>query len=130
MPMGNCAEETAKKHSVSREDQDTFALESYSRAAQAWSSGAFEAEIAPVTIKDRRGDIVVKEDEEYKNVKPEKVRSLRPVFQKDGTVTAANASKINDGASAVVVASKAKVDELGLKPQARILGASHLEWQV
>lgn len=119
--MGNCAEETAKKHSVSREDQDTYALESYARASKAWSSGAFAAEIAPVTIPDRRGDIVFKEDEEYKNLKAEKVRSLRPVFAKDGTVTAANASKINDGASAVVLASQSKIDEAGLKPLARIL---------
>lgn len=124
VPMGNCAEETAKKHNVSREDQDTYALESYDRAAKAWSSGAFDAEIAPHTISDRRGDTVVKEDEEYKNVKPEKVRSLRPVFVKDGTVTAANASKINDGASAVVVASKSKAEELGVKPLAKILGRS------
>lgn len=121
--MGNCAEETAKKHSVTREEQDTYALQSYDRAAKAWSAGAFQAEIAPVTIADRRGDIVFKEDEEYKNVKPEKVRTLRPVFAKDGTVTAANASKINDGASALVLASKAKVDEAGLKPLARIICA-------
>lgn len=85
--MGNCAEDTARKHNLSREDQDAYAIESYRRAAEAWKSGAFDKEIAPVTIPDRRGDIIFKEDEEYKNIKVDKVRSLRPVFQKDGTVT-------------------------------------------
>jgi len=122
-PMGNCAEETARKYSIAREAQDDFAIESYRRAAEAWSSGSFKNEIAPVTIKDpRRGDTQVTEDEEYKNIKLDKVKSLRPVFQKEnGTVTAANASSINDGASAVVVATQAKVDELSLKPIAKIL---------
>ncbi|KAM0750600.1 thiolase [Meredithblackwellia eburnea MCA 4105] len=120
--MGNCAESTATKHSITREDQDTFALASYSKAAKAWESGAFAAEIAPVTIKDaRKGDTVIKEDEEYKKIIASKVPSLKPVFRKDGTVTAANASNLNDGASALVLASGDKVDELGLKPLAKII---------
>ncbi|ORY88314.1 Thiolase, N-terminal domain-domain-containing protein [Leucosporidium creatinivorum] len=121
-PMGNCADETARKHSITREDQDTFALSSYSKAASAWSAGAFSAEIAPVTLSDpRKGDTIVAEDEEYKKILPAKVPSLKPVFGKDGTVTAANASNLNDGASALVLANQAKVDELGLKPLARIV---------
>lgn len=92
--MGNCAEATAKKYNITREQQDDYAIESYRRAGEAWKAGAFEAEIAPITIKDRRGDIVFKEDEEYKNIKLEKVKGLRPVFDKAGTVTAANASSI------------------------------------
>ncbi|KAK4705572.1 acetyl-CoA C-acetyltransferase, partial [Phenoliferia sp. Uapishka_3] len=120
--MGNCAEKTAKDHSITREAQDAFALESYRRAAEAWSAGAFTAEIAPVTIADaRKGDTVVKEDEEYKKILPAKVPSLRPVFQKTGTVTAANASNLNDGASAIILASAEKVEELGLKPLAKVI---------
>ncbi|KAJ1311031.1 hypothetical protein OPQ81_009537 [Rhizoctonia solani] len=120
--MGNCAENTAKKYSISREDQDAHAIESYKRAAKAWESGAFDAEIAPVTITDRKGTTVVKEDEEYKNVKYDKIPTLKPVFQKEGgTVTAANASNLNDGASAVVLTSATKAAELGLKPLARIV---------
>ena len=124
------AEETARKYSVAREAQDDFAIEYYRRAAEAWSSGSFKNEIAPVTIKDaRRGDTQITEDEEYKNIKLDKVKSLRPVFQKEnGTVTAANASSINDGASAVVVATQAKIDELSLKPIAKILCASGEKW--
>lgn len=120
-PMGNCGENTARNLNISREEQDDYAIESYRRAAEAWKSGAFEAEIAPITIKDRRGETVFKEDEEYKNIKLDKVKGLRPVFEKNGTITAANASSINDGASAVVLATKAKVDELGLKPIARLI---------
>lgn len=120
-PMGTCTEETAKKYGITREAQDDYAIESYRRAAEAWKAGSFSAEIAPVTIKSPRGDTVVSEDEEYKNIKVDKVRSLRAVFAKDGTITAANASSINDGASAVVLATQAKVDELGLKPLAKIL---------
>ena len=116
------AEETASKHNVTREDQDAYALASYEKAAAAWKAGAFAAEIAPVTIADaRKGDTVISEDEEYKKILPAKVPSLRPVFKKDGTVTAANASNLNDGASALILASQAKVDEYGLKPLARIV---------
>ncbi|ELU43151.1 3-ketoacyl-CoA-thiolase, peroxisomal [Rhizoctonia solani AG-1 IA] len=123
--MGNCAENTAKKHGISREDQDAHAIESYKRAAKAWESGAFQAEIAPVTVTDRKGTTVIKEDEEYKNVKFDKIPTLKPVFQKEnGTVTAANASNLNDGASAVVLTSAAKAAELGLKPLAPFADAA------
>lgn len=124
-PMGNCAEHVAKQHGITREDQDAHALESYSRAAAAWSSGKFDAEIAEVTIKHPKGDIVVREDEEYKKVLPAKVPSLKPVFIKaenGGTVTPANASGIQDGASAVVLMTGEAVAEHGVKPLAKILG--------
>ena len=88
-PMGNCGEKTAKDLSITREQQDAYAVSSYEKAAKAWESGAFKNEIAPVTIKSKKGDKVVSEDEEYKNVKLDKIPSLRPVFQKDGTITAA-----------------------------------------
>ncbi|GAA5962371.1 hypothetical protein JCM8115_001468 [Rhodotorula mucilaginosa] len=120
-PMGNCAEETAAKHQISREEQDAFCLESYRKAADAWKAGAFKNEIAPVTLKTRAGEVVIAEDEEYKKIKPEKVSSLKPVFKKDGTVTAANASNLNDGASALVLASQDKVSELGLTPLAKVV---------
>lgn len=120
--MGNCAENTAKKHDITREAQDDFCLSSYDKAANSWATGAFDAEVAPVTVKTRKGDVVVKEDEEYKKVIKEKVRSLKPVFVKDGTVTAANASTLNDGASAVVLIGEDKVKETGAKPLAKIVG--------
>ncbi|CDH51900.1 acetyl-c-acetyltransferase [Lichtheimia corymbifera JMRC:FSU:9682] len=107
--------------SLIREEQDAHALESYRRAAKAWENGVFDNEIVPVSIKSKKGEVIVKEDEEYKNVKYEKIPTLRPVFQKDGTVTAANASTINDGASALVLMSRQKAEELGVKPLARIL---------
>ncbi|CDR87428.1 acetoacetyl-CoA thiolase [Sporisorium scitamineum] len=119
--MGNCAENTAKKLSITREQQDAFAIESYRRSAEAWKANAFANEIAPVTISDKKGDMVISEDEEYKNVKLEKIPSLRPVFDKNGTITAANASTLNDGASAVVLASAAEVEKLGVKPLAKIV---------
>lgn len=120
--MGNCAENTAKKLSITREAQDAYAVESYKRAAEAWKAGAFANEIAPVTIPDpRKGDTIVNEDEEYKNVKLDKLPTLRPAFDKNGTVTAANASTLNDGASAVVLASKEEADKLGAKPLAKII---------
>lgn len=119
--MGNCAENTAKKLSITREQQDAFAIESYRRSAEAWKANAFANEIAPVTISDKKGDVVISEDEEYKNVKLEKIPSLRPVFDKNGTITAANASTLNDGASAVVLASEAEVAKLGIKPLAKIV---------
>jgi acetyl-CoA C-acetyltransferase len=116
------AEETARKFEITREEQDAFAIESYRRAAAAWSAGAFTAEIAPVTIVDaRKGNTVVTEDEEYKKIKVDKVAGLRPVFSKTGTVTAANASNLNDGASALILASQEKVTEYGLTPLARII---------
>ncbi|KAI8352797.1 Thiolase, N-terminal domain-containing protein [Mortierella sp. GBAus27b] len=120
--MGNCAENTAEKYKITREEQDTYAIESYTRAAKAWKDGVFANEVVPVAIKDKKGEKLIKEDEEYKNVKFDKIPGLRPVFQsQNGTVTAANASTLNDGASAVVLMTRAKADELGLKPLARIL---------
>ena len=119
--MGNCAELCAKEHSFSREDQDNFAINSYKRAAKAWENGWFNDEIVPVEIPQRKGDpIVFAEDEEYKAVKFEKIPQLRTVFEKDGTITAANASTINDGASALVLMSAEKAAELGLTPIAKI----------
>ncbi len=131
--MGVCADNTAKKYNISREDQDAFAIRSYQRAAAATQSGKFASEIVAVAVPQRKGDpVMVAEDEEYKNVFFDKIPSLRPAFTKDGTVTAANASTINDGASALVLASKEKVEELGLKPLARIRGfadaAQEPEW--
>ncbi|KAL7423752.1 hypothetical protein Q5752_001335 [Cryptotrichosporon argae] len=120
--MGNCAEHTAKKHQISREAQDDHCLSSYTRAEEAWAAGLFKDEIAPVTVKGRKGDTVVDEDEDYKKLIKDKYRGLRGVFQKDGTVTAANASSLNDGASAVVLASGDIVEKEGLKPLAKILG--------
>jgi len=106
--MGSCAEVCAEDMTFSREEQDNFALESYKRSADAWKAGKFADEVVPVEVKTRKGSITVSEDEEYKNIIPEKVPNLRPVFKKDGTVTAANASTINDGAAAVVMMSKKK----------------------
>lgn len=122
-PMGNCADNTAKEMKISREEQDSYAIQSYTRSAEAWKSGAFKDEVIPVEIAGRKGEIItIEEDEEFKNVMFDKIPSLRPVFEKDGTVTAANASTMNDGASALVLASKEKVEELGLKPIAKIRG--------
>lgn len=121
--MGNCAELCATEHKFTREEQDNFAIESYKRSTKAWQEGRFDNEIVAVEVPQRRGDaIIVKEDEEFKNVRLEKIPQLRPVFKKDGTVTAANASTLNDGASAVVLMSKEKADELGIKPLAKIVG--------
>lgn len=119
--MGNCAEKTAKDHNLTREAQDAYAIESYKRAAEAWKAGTFAQEIAPVTISDKRGDIIIAEDEEYKNIKLDKVPGLRPVFDKNGTVTAANASTLNDGASAVILSTKEFADQVGVKPLAKII---------
>jgi len=131
--MGVAAELCAKECGFSREDQDNFAISSYKRSAAAWAAGKFNDEIAAVEIKDRKGNVVlVKEDEEYKNVNLEKIPTLKPVFQKDGTVTAANASTLNDGASALVLMSKSKAEKLGIKPIAKIVSyadAAHApEW--
>lgn len=119
--MGNCAENTARKHNISREMQDAHAIESYKRATKAWESGVFKEEVVPVTIKTRRGDQVVSVDEEFTNVKFDKVPSLRPVFEKNGTVTAANASTINDGASALLLMDADHASGQGVKPLARIV---------
>ena len=127
-PMGMAAELCATDCNISREDQDAFAIESYTRSANAWKAGKFDNEIVPVSIPQRKGDpIVFTHDEEYKNVKFDKIPSLNPVFKKDGSVTAANASTINDGASALVLMSKKKMDELGLKPLAKIISFADAE---
>ncbi|CAN5595840.1 acetyl-CoA C-acyltransferase [soil metagenome] len=119
--MGSAAELCATECKISREDQDAYAIDSYKRSADAYSKGLFKDEISPVSIPQRGKDpIIMTEDEEYKNVKMEKIPSLKPAFQKDGTVTAANASKLNDGASAVILMSKEKADALGIKPLAKI----------
>lgn len=122
--MGNCAEKTAKDYNITREDQDEFAINSYKKAAEAWSNGVYKKEVTPVEIQDRKNKIVVEEDEEYKNIKFDKVKSLNPVFVRDGsgTITAANASNINDGASAVVLMASDKASELGVKPLAKVVG--------
>ncbi len=121
--MGVCADACATEYEFSREDQDAFAIQSYERSAKAWSEGKFAHEVVPVEVPQRRGEpIVITEDEEYRNVKMEKIPALRPAFTKDGTVTAANASTINDGAGAMVLMSAEKAKELGLKPLAKIRG--------
>jgi len=121
--MGTCGDLCASEHNFSREAQDAFAVESYNRSARAWKEGKFNAEIIPVEVPQRKGDpIIISEDEEYKNVKMEKISTLRPVFNKDGTVTAANASTLNDGAAALVLMSSEKAKELNLKPLATIKG--------
>ena len=120
--MGVCADQCADEHHISRKDQDDFAIESYQRAAKAWTAGNFNEEIVPVAVPQRRGeDIIVSEDEEYKNVKLEKIPQLRAVFNKEGTVTAANASTLNDGASALVLMSKEKAEELHIRPIAKVV---------
>ena len=119
--MGVCADACALEYQFSREDQDAFAIQSYKRSAKAWENGKFNNEVVPVEVPQRRGDaLIVSKDEEYTNVILDKIPSLRPAFTKDGTVTAANASTINDGAAALVLMSKEKANELGLKPLATI----------
>ena len=121
--MGTCADATARKYDISREAQDEYATNSYRRSAAATEDGTFGNEIVAVHVPQRRGDdLVVTEDEEYKKVKFDKIASLRPAFSKDGTVTAANASTINDGAAALVLAGEEAVRRLGLKPVAKITG--------
>jgi acetyl-CoA C-acetyltransferase len=121
--MGVCADACAVEHKFSREDQDAYAVQSYERSAKAWKDGKFDDEVVPVEVPQRRGEpVIFKEDEEYKNVKMDKIASLRPAFSKDGTVTAANASTINDGAGAVILMSREKADELGLKSLGTIKG--------
>ena len=120
--MGVFADATAEKHGVSREEQDAFAIESYHRSALAWESGVMQNEVIPVTVPQRRGeDIIISKDEEYTNVKLEKIPQLRPAFSKEGTVTAANASTINDGAAALVLMSEEKAKALGITPMATLL---------
>jgi acetyl-CoA C-acetyltransferase len=121
--MGVCADNTAKEMSITRQEQDAYAVNSYKRSAAAWAAGKFKDEIVPVEITGKKGDVTLfAEDEEYKNVNFDKIPGLKPVFTKDGTVTAANASTINDGAAAVILMSKEKAKELGFTPIAKILG--------
>lgn len=119
--MGVCADACATEYNFSREDQDAYAIQSYNRSSAAWEAGKFDNEIVPVEVPQRRGEpVIVSKDEEFTNVKMEKIPALRPAFSKDGTVTAANASTINDGAGAMVLMSADKAKELGLKPLATI----------
>ena len=121
--MGVCADLCAAEYNFTREDQDNFAIQSYERSAKAWESGKFDNEVVPVPVPQRKGDpIIVSKDEEFSNVKLDKIPSLNAVFTKDGTVTAANASTINDGAAAVILMSEEKAIALGLKPLAYIKG--------
>jgi acetyl-CoA C-acetyltransferase len=121
--MGSAAELCSRDHNITREAQDAFAIESYKRSAAATEAGKFKNEIVPVSIPQRKGDpVVVSEDEEYRNIKFDKVPTLAAVFEKEGTVTAANASTLNDGAVALVMMSASKAAELGLKPLAKIRG--------
>lgn len=133
VPMGNCAELCATKYEITREQQDEFAVTSYQRAAAAWQAGRFADEVVAVAVPQRKGEpIMVSEDEEYKNVFLDKIPSLRPAFDKEGTITAANASTLNDGASALILASEEAVQKYGLKPIAKIVSyadaAQEPEW--
>lgn len=125
--MGCSADLCATEHKVTREEQDAYAIQSYKRSAEAWATGKFKDEVVAVTVKTRKGEIQVTEDEEYKNVFFDKIPGLKPVFTKEGTVTAANASTINDGAAALVLMSKEKMTAMGLKPIARILSYADAE---
>ncbi|TDH29119.1 thiolase family protein [Segetibacter sp. 3557_3] len=128
LAMGNAADMCARECGITREEQDSFAVESYRRSQDAWASGKFSEEVVPVEIPQKKGDaLIVDKDEEPFNVKFDKVAGLRPAFSKDGTVTAANASTMNDGAAAVVLISKEKADELGLKPIAKIISYADAE---
>ena len=123
--MGVCAEDCAEKYQITRKEQDDYAIQSYQRSAEAWKTGKFSDEIVPVEIPQRRGNpTLMTEDEEYKNVAMEKIPTLRAAFTKEGTVTAANASTINDGAAALVLMSSEKAEELKLTPIAKIIGYS------
>jgi acetyl-CoA C-acetyltransferase len=133
VPMGNCAELCATKYEITREQQDEFAINSYKRAAAAWQAGKFNDEVVGVSVPQRKGDpLMITEDEEYKNVVLDKIPALRPAFDKEGTITAANASTLNDGASALILASEEAVQAHGLKPLAKIVSyadaAHEPEW--
>jgi len=130
--MGVCAELCAETMDINREEQDAFALKSYEKSELAWKNGVFKNEITEVKIESRKGDIIINEDEEFKNINTEKFKKLRSVFKKDGTVTAGNASTINDGAAAIILMSKDKATELGLKPIAKVIsfadGSQEPKW--
>ncbi|MFY7827692.1 MAG: acetyl-CoA C-acyltransferase [Flectobacillus sp.] len=125
--MGIFADKTARKYGLSREDQDGFAMESYRRSADATEKGYFADEIIPVEVQTRKGTITISEDEEYKNVNFDKIPNLKPAFEKKGTVTAANASTLNDGAAALVLMSRKKAEKLKLQPLAKIIGFADAE---
>ena len=131
--MGVCAELCSKEMNIDRKEQDEFAIESYNRSKNAWNSGKFNDEIVPIHITNRKGDVtIIEEDEEYKNVNIDKISNLRPVFEKEGTITAANASTLNDGASALILMSLEKAEELNITPLAKIISyadaAQEPEW--
>jgi len=126
--MGYCADLCATEYKISRETQDAFAINSYKTSAKSWEDGKFNEEVVPVEIVDRKGGVTIfNHDEEYKNVKFDKITGLKPAFSKDGTVTAANASTLNDGAAALILMSKEKMEALGLKPIAKIRGFADAE---
>ena len=125
--MGVCAEETAKKHGVSREDQDAYAIQSFKRAQAAWKEGKFDDEVVPITIKGKKGDAIISKDEGYENLREDKVPTLKPAFVKGGTVTAANSSTFNDGASALVLASKSIAEKYGKNSRVLARLVSHAD---
>lgn len=125
--MGNTAEFCASELKFTREQQDAYSVESYRRAAEAYANGSFNDELAPVTVSSRKGDVIVSEDEEYKNFNADRVGTAKPAFVKNGTVTGVNSSKINDGAAALVLMSKEKAEELGIKPLAKVLSYADAE---
>ena len=127
LPMGVFADRTARKYGISREDQDKFAIDSYKRAEYATEDGFFDDEIISVEIQTKKGAVTIHEDEEYKNIKVDKVPDLKPAFEKRGTVTAANASNLSDGASALILMSAKKANKLGIKPLAKIVGFADAE---
>ena len=126
--MGVCAEHTAEMHQITRKEQDDFCLSSYTRAEESWKNGLFAEEIAPVTIRGKKGkqDTIVKEDDDYKGLLKEKFRNISSPFKLGGSVTAANSPGFNDGAAAIVMASRCAVEKHGSKPLARILGTSQI----
>ncbi|CAJ0581484.1 unnamed protein product, partial [Mesorhabditis spiculigera] len=119
--MGNCGEKTSKERQITREDQDDYAIGSYKKSAEAWKNGSISSEVVPVEIKGKKGTVVVDKDEEFSKVNFDKFKGLRTVFQKDGTITAANASTLNDGAASVVIVSEDALKKHNLKPLAKIL---------
>jgi acetyl-CoA C-acetyltransferase len=125
--MGSCAESCAVNYSFTREEQDEYAINSYKRTASAWKEGRFNEEVIPIEVITKKGTAIVSEDEEYKNVNFDKIAGLKPVFKKDGTITAANSSTINDGAAALILMDKETTLKLGLKPLARIVSYADAE---
>jgi acetyl-CoA C-acetyltransferase len=125
--MGNCAEQTVIKYQITREEQDNFCVDSYKRSADAWARGFFKDEVISVEVQSKKGATTISEDEEYKKVKFDKISTLKPVFEKTGTITAANASSINDGSSSMILMSESRARDLGVRPLARILSFADAE---